>query len=158
MKLIIITMSLIFLTAWGGKSNKKEPPVTDTTKQSTSTAVINTTDTMVIDKNAAVYYIPDSMQMAKWKKEAGEKDFETVADDWSFYMNSSSEYLKTTKLPVEDASGKKVLKFVKADMSVTLVRLDTLSNFWGYYLFSTTKEPQFADIIMMEESYKKYFK
>ena len=158
MKIIIAYMSLIILTACGGKADKKVTPGSDTTAQSTTPVVMNNNDTMVIDKNAAVYYIPDSNQMEKWKIKVGEKDFATVADDWSSYMNSSGEYLKTTNLPVEDASGKKVLKFIKADKSVTLVGLDTLSNFWGYYLFSTSKEPQFADIIMMEESYKKYFK
>ena len=52
----------------------------------------------------------------------------------------------------------KLKKFVKADKSVTLVVLDTLSNYWGYYLFSINKNPHYADITMMEESYKKYFK
>ena len=158
MKLIIISLSIIILSACGGKADKKETPGTDTTSQSTPPVVTNSTDTMVIDRNAAVYYLPDSNQMEKWKMKVGEKDFATVADDWSSYMNSSNEYLKTTNLPVQDASGKKVLKFVKADKSVTLVGLDTLSNYWGYYLFSTSKEPAFADIVMMEESYKKYFK
>ncbi len=158
MKLIISTLTIIFFTACGGKADKKVTPGTDTTAKSATPVVMNNHDTMVIDKNAAVYYLPDSNQMDKWKLKVGEKDFATVADDWSSYMNSSSEYLKTTNLPVEDATGKKVLKFIKADKSVTLVGLDTLSNFWGYYLFSTAKEPQFADIIMMEESYKKYFK
>lgn len=157
MKLFITSLYIIFLCACGGKADKKEITNADTTTPSTN-VVANTTDTMVVDKNTAVYYIPDSNQMEKWKMKVGEKDFATVADDWSAYMNSSSEYLKTTTLPVQDASGKKVLKFVKADKSVTLVGLDTLSNFWGYYLFSTSKEPEFADIIMMEESYKKYFK
>ena len=158
MKFIIIPLSIIFLSACGGKADKKETPGTDTTAQSTPPVVTNSTDTMVVDKNAAVYYIPDSNQMEKWKMKVGERDFATVEDDWSSYMNSSNEYLKTTNLPVQDASGKKVLKFVKADKSVTLVGLDTLSNYWGFYLFSTSKEPEFADIIMMEEAYKKYFK
>ena len=158
MKLIIISISIIFLSACGSKADKKETSGTDTTTQAKPPVVTNSTDTMVVDKNAAVYFIPDSNQMEKWKMKVGEKDFATVADDWSSYMNSSSEYLKTTNLPVQDASGKKVLKFIKADKSVTLVGLDTLSNYWGYFLFSTSKEPEFADILMMEEAYKKYFK
>ena len=158
MKLIISTLSIIFFIACSGKTDKKAAPISDTTAQSAAPVVIINNDTMVIDKNAAVYYLPDSNQMEKWKIKVGERDFATVADDWSSYMNSSSEYLKTTNIPVVDATGKKILKFIKADKSVTLVGLDTLSNFWGYYLFSTAREPQFADIIMMEESYKKYFK
>jgi len=159
MKLIFFSLSIILLAACGGKADKKETTGTDTAdKQPVTTAVSNNADTLVIDKNAAVYYIPDSNQMEKWKAKVGEQDFATIADDWSAYMNSSKEYLQTTVLPVQDASGKKVLKFVKADKSVTLVGLDTLTNFWGYYLFSTSKEPEFVDIITMEDSYKKYFK
>ena len=158
MKFITLSLSLFVFVSCGSKSTKKETRVTDSENQVVSPPVMNNTDTLFIDKNAAVYYRPDSLQMEKWKKQVGEKDFETVADDWSSYMNSSNEYLKTTKLPVEDASDKKVLKFVKANKSVTLVLLDTLSNFWGYYLFSTTKEPEFVDIVTMEQSYKSYFK
>jgi hypothetical protein len=158
MKFIVTSLAILLLSACGGKSGQKEKPVADPTDQSTNSPAINNTDTLEIDKNAAVFYNPDSMQLEKWKKDIGEKDFETVADDWASYMNSSSEYLKTTDLPVIDASDKKVLKFVKADHSITVVRLDTLSNYWGMYLFSTAKEPQYADIIMMEDSYKKYFK
>ena len=83
MKIIIAYMSLIILTACGGKADKKVTPGSDTTAQSTTPVVMNNNDTMVIDKNAAVYYIPDSNQMEKWKIKVGEKDFATVADDWS---------------------------------------------------------------------------
>ncbi len=95
-KFILIPLSIIFLSACGGKADKKETPGTDTTTEAKPPVVTNSINTMVVDKNAAVYFIPDSNQMEKWKMKVGERDFATVADDWSSYMNSSSEYLKTT--------------------------------------------------------------
>lgn len=147
---IIAVLSLIFLMACGGNTDKKATPV-DLPK-------INTTaDTLVIDKNSAVYYRPDSLQLERWKKQSGDKDFAVITDDWSYYMNTSNEYLMSTSIPVEDASGKKILKFVKADQSVTLIKPDTLKHYWGVYLFSPAKEPMFADLVTIEEVYKSYF-
>ncbi|HWR33942.1 MAG TPA: hypothetical protein VN451_10460 [Chitinophagaceae bacterium] len=158
MKILLLLSSATLFTACSNKSNKDKATAKDSLVQTTSTIPSNNMDTLTIDKNAAVFYSPDSAQMEKWKKTVGEKDFETVADDWSFYMNSTSEYLQTTTTPVENASDKKVLKFVKTDKSITLVRLDTLSNYWGVYLFTPAKEPKYADLTMMQDEYKSYFK
>lgn len=158
MKAITILFIIVLLAACKGKTAKKENVVADTISKPAQTPVIAGSDTLIIDNNAAVYYIPDSARMEKWKKQVGEKDFETVADDWSFYMNEATGYIKTTRLPLHDASGKKVLKFIKTGGAVTMVGLDTLSNFWGFYLFNPGKEPQFADIVTMDRSYKDYFK
>lgn len=71
---------------------------------------------------------------------------------------TSHEFLDSMKVPVLEASGKKLLKFIKADQLVTLVRLDTIHNFWGVYLFTPAKEPDYAEPVMIEERYKSYFK
>ncbi|MDZ4794797.1 MAG: hypothetical protein SGI83_11010 [Bacteroidota bacterium] len=150
-RILISLLPAIVLTACAGKTDKKATP--------DETPIVNTTaDTLLIDKNAAVYYRPDSLQLERWKKQSGDKDFAVIADDWSYYMNTSSEYLNTTTTPVIDASGKKILKFVKADQSFILVKPDTLKHYWGVFLFSPVKEPLFADLVTIEEVYKEYFK
>ncbi len=95
--------------------------------------------------------------MEKWKKEAGAENFEIAAGDWSYYIMTSKEYLKTTNILPEDATGKKVLKFIKANQSSTIIRLDTLKKHLGLYLFSVEKEPVYANIVSIEDSYKTYF-
>lgn len=149
-RILVSLLPAIFLLSCG--NNDKKATAAD------SPTVNTAADTLVIDKNSAVYYRPDSLQLERWKKQSGDSDFAVIADDWSYYMNTSGEYLKTTRTPVEDASGKKVLKFIKADQSVTLIKPDTLKHYWGVYLFSPAKEPLFADLVTIEEVYKKYFK
>lgn len=158
MKLLFLSTLIFLLAACKGKSSKTDEPATDTTASKSRVTPVTGKDTLVVDKTSAVYFIPDSNQMEAWKKKVGEQDFATVADDWSSYMNGASEYIQTTTTPVIDASGKKVIVFVKQGGGMTAVGLDTLSNYWGYYLFDPAKEPHYADITMIQEAYKNYFK
>lgn len=162
MKLLFFSAMILVLVSCKGKSSKTDEPAKDTASGNTTVVPavtpVTSKDTLVVDKAAAVYFLPDSAQMEKWKKSVGDKDFSTVTDDWSSYMNSASEYLKTTSTPVVDASGKKVIVFVKSGGAQSLVGIDTISNYWGYYLFDPAKDPQYADITMMQDAYKKYFK
>jgi hypothetical protein len=88
-------------------------------------------------------------------KETGEENFRAGAGDYIYYINTSADYLKEQGLSVIDAKNKKYLKFIMADKKV---QLDTLSELWGMYLFAPTKTPHFADITVIEDDYKNYFK
>ena len=116
------------------------------------------TDTLTIDRKAAVFYQPDSLQIERQMKQVGEADFRAGMDDYIYYINVSAEYLEKLGLPVFDAKNKKYLKFVMADKKAKLVRLDTLEELWGMYLFDPKKKPLYADIIDIEEDYKSYYK
>jgi hypothetical protein len=96
--------------------------------------------------------------MEKWKREVGVEDFETAADDWSYYLSSARSYLDSMKVPILESGHKKFLKFVKADKTPKLIKLDTLRNYWGVYLFIPAKEPKFADLLSIEDEYKSYYK
>src|SRR5688572_25341352 len=48
-------------------------------------------DTLTIDTKTAVFYQPDSLRIEKRKKEVGIEDFMTGADDYIYYINTSSE-------------------------------------------------------------------
>ena len=115
-------------------------------------------DTLIIDRKAAVFFQPDSLQKEKRMKEVGEKDFRAGADDYIYYINISAEFLEKQGLPVMNAKTKKYLEFVTTDKKVELVKLDTLRELWGMYFFDPTKRPYYADITEIEEEYKSYFK
>lgn len=115
------------------------------------------TDTLVVDAKAAVFYQPDSLQIEARKKEAGEEDFRAGMDDYLYYMNQSWQYLEGQRLPVLDAKGTKFIKFVTAN-GIQLVRLDTLSELWGVYLFDPSKGAYKADMTAVEAEYKNYYK
>lgn len=116
------------------------------------------TDTLTIDRKAAVFYQPDSLQIEKRMKEAGEADFRAGADDYIYYVNTSAEYLEKQGLSVLDAKNKKYLKFVLADKRTHVINLDTLQELWGMYLFDPKKKPYAADMTMIEDEYKNYYR
>jgi hypothetical protein len=60
-------------------------------------------------------------------------------------------------LPVLDAKNKKYLKFVLADKRVQLIKLDTLEELWGMYLFDPKKKAYAADMTIIEDEYKSYY-
>jgi hypothetical protein len=150
-----IPFTFLLAACSGTSNNKPAAPATDSSIPAANPTT--NADTLIINKKTAVFYWPDSVQMAKWKKEVGEEDFSTVADDWSYYMMTSREYLEKVAIPIENVSGKKAIKFVKTDQSGTVISLDTFKNYWGLFLFSPDKEPVLADIVSIEEAYKKYF-
>ena len=162
---------VLTLSSCATKDNKQEVKTevqystTDTTQQSYSQQtnldikeIEGNSDTLMIDTKAAVFFQPDSLQMKKRMKEVGERDFRAGADDYIYYINISAKYLEKQGLIVMDAKGKKYLKFVKSDKKEQVVRLDTLNDLWGMYLFEPQKKPHYADIIEIENDYKNYFK
>jgi hypothetical protein len=95
--------------------------------------------------------------MEKRMKLVGEADFRAGADDYIYYVNTSAEYLEKQGLPVLAARNKKYLKFVLANRQVQIVKLDTLEELWGLYLFDPKKKPSSVDITVIEDEYKNYF-
>jgi hypothetical protein len=113
-------------------------------------------DTLIVTSRSAIFYSPDSIQIEKRKKEIGEHEFYIGADDYAYYSNESWNYLEKMKLPLVMAINKNYLKFISPGKT-TLIRIDTLPELWGVYLFDPKKHPYQADIMDMEEEYKNYF-
>ncbi len=115
-------------------------------------------DTLVVEKRSAVLFQPDSLQIEKRMKAAGEENFRAGADDYLYYLNESAEFLKKKGITVVEARDRKFIKFVSPDKDVRLVRLDTLKELWGIYFFEPNKKPYQADMVMIEDEYASYFK
>jgi hypothetical protein len=114
-------------------------------------------DTLTIAKTAAVFYQPDSLQIQKRMKRVGETDFRIGMDDYIYSVNTSVEFLQKQGLPVFDAKSKKYLKFVSPGKEAQIVRLDTLQELWGMYLFDPKKKPLAVDMTVIEDEYKNYY-
>lgn len=169
LKLLLLFSLTLFSCATNDQKQetKTEPQVfsVDTThkvdtlqKQLVTKKLVLDKDTLTIDTKSAVFYQPDSLQMEKRMKAVGEENFRAGADDYIYYVNTSVEYLEKQGLPVLDAKNKKYLKFVMADNKVQLIKLDTLEELWGMYLFDPKQKPYYADITLIEEDFKNYFK
>lgn len=123
-----------------------------------SPTAITKFDTLAVDKKAAVFYWPDTTQIAKRKKEIGEENFYVGADDYLYYMHTSHDFLDSIKLTILDAKDKKYLKFIRSDKSQTVIKLDTLPELWGIYFFDPNKGQKLVNMTMIDEEYKVYFK
>ena len=154
MKLFIISISSLLLLKFCGTTDKK----TDVPKQ-TGSVIINKEkiDTITINEKAAVLYRPDTTQIDKRKKQVGEEDFYVGVDDYLFSMHTANDYLDSMKLKVFDVEGRKILRFIKKDNSQELIKLDTLPELWGVYLFEPEKRPKLVDMTSIDEEYKNYF-
>lgn len=105
-----------------------------------------------------MFYEPASAQIEKRKKAIGEDDFYTGVEDYAYYLNAAHDYLDSTKLPLLDAKGKQFLKFISNNQTEQIIKLDTLPELWGIYLFNSAKSAKAINITMIEEEYKSYFK
>ncbi len=116
------------------------------------------TDTLVVRDRVAVFYEPDTLRITKRKKEVGEQDFYTGADDYLYYMHLSREFIDSVKLPILTIKNKKFIKFISNDSSKQLVIIDTLPELWGVYFFDPSKKSKQVDIISIADEYSNYFK
>jgi len=141
-----------------GKHNNIAKDSTPPKPVAANIANISVKDTLIVSATSAVFYYPDSAQIERRKKEIGEDTFYIGADDYAFYLDQCYNYFKGVELKTTEAKEVKYIKFVKADNTSTWVKLDTLPDLWGVFLFKPQKEPRLADMIAIEDDYKDYYK
>jgi hypothetical protein len=115
-------------------------------------------DTLVIENTSAIIYEPTDERINKLKKEVGEEDFYIAADDYLFYLNESNKYLESQKIQIVMTKSNKVLKFISADKSVTIIKLDLEKEIWGIYLFDPKQKPKKIDMTATADEFKEYTK
>src|SRR5450432_162891 len=158
----LMLLLLLILTSCTTQNAKSKTDLPQTVVDSSSTfknkqVTVYNFDTLVIDKKAAIFYSPDTTQIAKRKKEVGEDNFYIGADDYLNYMQTSHDYLDSVKLPILDAKDKKYLKFIRLYKTQNVIKLDTLSELWDIYLFDPNKKEKLVNMTIIDEEYKNYF-
>jgi hypothetical protein len=118
----------------------------------------NSSDTLIISSKTAVVYEPDTIRIQQAKASGGEENFYIGADDYAFYINESANYLMGKGVTVINSKEKKFLKFISSTEPAELIKLDTLSELWGIYLFDPHKKPRLIDITSIEEEYRNYYR
>jgi hypothetical protein len=159
MKAIIISsLIILILVSCSIKSAKhKSDSLHVIVDSQISQAITMNLDTLTITKRSSVFYSPDSIQISKRKKEIGEETFYAGADDYLYYMHTSYDFLDSIKLPIFESKEKKYLKFVGNDKIEYIIKLDTLPELWGVYLFDPRKRPKIADMTNISDEVKNYF-
>ena len=121
-------------------------------------SIYTAADTLTVNNKTAVFFQPDSAQMEEQKRVVGSRKFMSGVDDNISNVSTSTQYLAQQGLPVVEAIDKKFIKFVSADNTVQVIKLDTMQKLWGAYLFDPKKAPQVADIAKIDKDFKRYFK
>lgn len=114
-------------------------------------------DTLIIDRKAAVFFEPDSLQIEKRKAAIGEDNFFIGVEDYAYYLSMSHDYLDSARLRLLDARGKRFLKFIGNQPPNQIIRLDTVPELWGIYFFEPAKKAKRINMTMIEEEYRGYF-
>jgi hypothetical protein len=115
------------------------------------------TDTLEINSKTIVVFQKDSIAVEKLLKEATDEEaFYTASDDYGYYIANATEFIEKQKIKIV-ASNKKYLKFIGADATPLVIKVDTLQGFGGMYFFTPAKKPHLVDITIPEEEYKDYF-
>jgi hypothetical protein len=132
----------------------------DTTRRTLTASATNSfnTDTLIVDRQAAVFIEPDSLQIEKQKKQVGEEEFYTGADDYLFSMNTAHEFIDSVKLTTFSAKDKRFIKFINSDMTHQVIRLDKLDELWSVYFFDPTKRAKQVDMTIIDEEFRSYFR
>ena len=116
------------------------------------------TNTITIEKSTVIIYEPTNKAIEKHKKEVGEEDFYIGAGDYMFYLNESNKYLELQKAKILIIKNDKILKFISADNSETIIKLNDEKEIWGIYFFDPKQKPKRIDMTGTEEEYQEYFK
>jgi len=152
-RLFVLILAGLVICSCGNNDQKANETTLQTKPQQQPIANSNS-DTLLISAKSAVFFQPDSSVIAK---RIEEDDFRAGADDYIYYINESADYLEKQGLPVIDAKGRKYIKFIWGTQSTQLVKLDTLPDMWGMFLFDAKQPPLYAEIVEIENDYKKYF-
>jgi hypothetical protein len=68
--------------------------------------------TRVFNKSTVIFVQASDSQLVQLKKTMPEDDFETVADDLSFYRSSATEFLEQHKVPYQLVIGRQAMTFL----------------------------------------------
>jgi hypothetical protein len=135
------------------KSTKQQKAV-QITKPSSSYA-----DTLVIRESAAVFYLPDSLQLLRYKAIATPRDFESDTHNSFYQMRNARMVIKQywPRLQVMETTQARYLLFIKKDNQKVLIDLDKQGDMWGIFLFDGKKDPELADMMNIDSFMGFYF-
>ncbi|HEX9509384.1 MAG TPA: hypothetical protein VF939_02800 [Puia sp.] len=125
----------------GAAANKSKQQV-----HSDSTDIITTPCAVLID--------PTKEKLRSLKKENGEDNFYTIADDNQFYIGTAISYLDSIHCKMINRQSKGTLKFKTA--AGKLVKMTLGKYDWAILLFNGKDDPIEADITTFKEEFQRY--
>ena len=119
----------------------------------------NYSDTIIIDKIAAVFYHPDSLQSKAIETITDKSIYESVTHE-SFYQMRNSRIVLHKDWPavkIIEIKNARYLLFKKLNSENVLIDLNTLNDPYGLYLFDRIKDPLLTDMTNIDTDLYRYF-
>jgi len=115
---------------------------------------------MQIDSRAAVFYLPDSLQLEKIKALTDSAIFEATMHEYYFQMRNARMSIKRDwpRLKIVEAKNIRFLLFKGKDNDSTYIDLNTKNDSHGLFLFQPGKKPHYADMMNIDTELGYYFK
>jgi len=163
MKLFTIyIISVLSLTASCSSNpvQDKEKKASPSSHQVLTKPPSNFQDTMLIDFPAAVFYLPDSLQLEKIKELTDSSIFEAAMHEYFFQMRNARMSIKRDwpELKIVEAKNIRFLLFKGRDNDSTYIDLNTKNDSHGLFLFQPGKKPHYADMMNIDTELGFYFK
>ena len=120
----------------------------------------NFQDTMKINFRAAIFYLPDSLQLEKIKELTDSSIFEAAMHEYFFQMRNARMSMKRdwSLLKIVEAKNIRFLLFKGKDNDSTYIDLNTKNDSHGLFLFQPGKKPHYADMMNIDTELGYYFK
>jgi hypothetical protein len=105
-------------------------------------------DTVTIDRESAVFYNPDSLQLGKIKIENEKRVYETMTHDCYYMMQNARNVIRQhwPRVRIVEVVRARYLLFVKKDKRKICIDLNARNNICGLFLFDTKKDPEPVDM------------
>ena len=163
MKLFTIyIVSVLSLTASCSSNpvQDKEKKASPSSHQVLTKPPSNFHDTMLIGFPAAVFYVPDSLQLEKIKKLTDSAIFDATMHEYFFQMRNARMSIKRDwpRLKIVEARNIRFLLFKGKDNDSTYIDLNTKNDSHGLFLFQPGKKPRYVDMMNIDTELGYYFK
>ncbi len=117
-------------------------------------------DTLIVNKPTALFYHPDSLQLARIKALSNSAVFDGTMHDFFYQMRNARMVIKKNwpALSIIDSKNYQVILFIKKDSTKEFINLDSKNDAYGLFVFNTKKSPLLVDMTNIETEISFYMK
>ena len=116
-------------------------------------------DTVTINRQSAVFFNTDSLQLKKIKAVNERNVYETITHDCYYMMQNARNVIRQhwPRIRIIEVTKVRYLLFVKKDMSTRCIDLNAKKNICGLFLFDPEKDPELIDMPNVDTYLGFYF-
>ena len=116
-------------------------------------------DTLIIKRNSAVFYVPDSVQMEKIKNINEKEVFDLLIHNCHYQMQNARQVIKKDwpQIKIIETFTHRYLLFEKENKEEKCIDLNDKNDICGLFLFDGKKDPALVDMPNIDTQLHLYF-